>query len=282
VGGNAMQRSEFSSFVLFAVSVDAQTDTGAQLNCDFIDNFARSIPLNLEIETVGSVVDTSTFANATRDERDETLMLFDFQTQVQQFIAFEKRRGQIPISLRNVDEWTVFTVFFGIWDVLEYSMLEKELAIEAVDRSVEELLRNLDILANHVAGPVQVVIPRLLDVTFLPRYSNRKTASTMFAQDQHQTVFIWTYWNMVLSQVLGDWGKGDLFMPNLHGIVIDQVRAKQLYSKQISDATGSGKQAPLFDDVEQPCLTLKTNVNASHLQAADVEMCSEPTNHLFW
>ncbi|KAF2689064.1 hypothetical protein K458DRAFT_383729 [Lentithecium fluviatile CBS 122367] len=255
------------------------------LNCDFIDNYARSIPANVEMNTVGSVVAADVFANATREGRNETLVLFDFQTQVQQFIAFEEetRRRQIPDGVRKVDEWTVFTVFFGIWDLLEYSMLEKEAAIHAIDRSVDELMYNLDILADHVVGPVKVVMPKLVDVTFLPRYSNKKDKSaTIFAQSQHQAVFLWTYWNMVLTRAANEWGNGDLFMPDLHGMIVNQVRSKQLYSKQISDATGWGKQTPLFDEVEQPCLAPKTDGSTGDLQAAAVEKCSNPANHLFW
>ncbi|KAF2639419.1 hypothetical protein P280DRAFT_61248 [Massarina eburnea CBS 473.64] len=255
------------------------------LNCDFIDNFARSAPSNVKMNTVGSVVNADIFANATSDGRSETLMLFDFKTQVEQFIAWEEKRGQIPARLRTVDEWTVFTVFFGTWDLLEYSALENEKAIQAIDRSVVELMRNLDILADHVDGPVKVVIPRLMDVTFLPRYSNRKNESTtVYAMDQHQSVFLWTYWNQVLSQAMVEWSRGDLYVPDLHGIVMNQVRAKQLYSQQITDATGYGKQEPLFDDVKQPCLTTSTNTNgtAGQLQAPGIEMCSEPTRHLFW
>jgi hypothetical protein len=237
------------------------------------------------MNVVGSVIDADVFANATKEGRNTTLVLFDFQTQVQQFIAFEKETGRrrIPERLRKVDEWTVFTVFFGIWDLLEYSVLEKEVAIHAIDRSVEELIQNLDILVDHVDGPVKVIMPRLMDVTFLPRYSNRKNDSaTKFAQNQHQAVFLWTYWNMVLSRAANEWGNGDLFMPDLHGMIVNQVRSKQLYSTQISDAEGWGKQMPLFDEVEQPCLAMKTDGGADDLHAPIMERCSDPTRHLFW
>lgn len=235
------------------------------------------------MKTVGSVVDSNVYANATKEGRHETLLLFDFKTQVQQYIEFDKKKAHIPGRLRKVDEWTIFTVFFGIWDLLEYSKLEKEAATHAIDRSVDELLHNFDILAEYAGTSIKVILPRLVDVTFLPRYSSKKNESSrIFAQNQHQTVFLWTYWNMVLSHAVENWGKGEVFIPDLHGIVMNQVRAKQLYSKQISDAAGFGKQKPLFDEVEQPCLMLNTNVSSSDLQAAGIVKCSEPTRHLFW
>jgi hypothetical protein len=235
---------------------------------------------------VGSVVDADVFANATKDGRNETLLIFDFQTQVQQFIGFEKKRGRqrIPDRLRKVDEWTIFTVFFGLWDLLEYSTLEKEAALHALDCSVDELMRNLDILADHIDGPVKVIMPQLMDITFLPRFSNKKNDSEApdFAQNHHQTVFLWTYWNMILSRAANEWGGGDLYMPDVHGWIVNQVRSKQLYSTQISDAMGWGSQVPLFDEVEQPCLVSGTDGGVGDLQAPAVERCSDPAKHLFW
>ena len=43
-----------------------------------------------------------------------------------------------------------------------------------------------------------------------------------------------------------------------------------------------GKQAPLFDYVEEPCLKSKVDDNGSELQAAGVEKCSDAPKHLFW
>jgi hypothetical protein len=86
---------------------------------------------------------------------------------------------------------------------------------------------------------------------------------------------------MALFRAVNNWVIGDLFMPDLHGIIVNQVRAKQLYSKQISDAAGWGKQTPLFAEVEQPCLGSKTNRSAGNLQAA-TSRCSNPADQLFW
>lgn len=253
-----------------------------QLAYDRIDNFARSIPSNVDISLVGSVVDSEIYANATANKRNETLALFDFKAQVQQFIDFEKRESVIPDRLRKSNQSTIFTVFFGLWDLLEYSALEKADALYAIDRSIEELFHNLNILAEHTSGTVKVILPKVMDLTFLPRFHQmrRDDSSPIIAQRQHQSVFLSTYWNTALSQAALDWGRGDLYMPNLNSMVMNQVRAQQLHSKHISDAFGYGKQKPLFDEVEQPCLSLETNGNS--LQAADVKKCFNPTRHLFW
>jgi len=241
--------------------------------------------VNVDIDTIGSVVDMNIFANATVGKRNQTLALFDFRTQVQQFIEYDNEQPGPVAQKGKIDleaKWTVFTVLFGIWDLLEYTSLEKEAAEHAVDRSVEELFHNLNDLASHVGMPIKVVIPKVVDVTFLPHFQNGKNGSDVFANKQHESVFLWTYWNTLLSQAAAEWQGGDIYMPDMNAIVLDQVRQKQMYSSNTSDESGAGKQAPLFDEVEKPCLSLKAEGGGSDMQAADVEKCSHPARHLFW
>jgi hypothetical protein len=111
----------------------------------------------VEIKTIGSVVDSDIFANVTAGLRNETLALFDFKTQVQQFIEFEKIEKR-QTGIREVakdDKWIIFTVMFGLWDLWEYSMLDKADAVHAMDRSVEGLFQNLDLLADHAGGRIR-------------------------------------------------------------------------------------------------------------------------------
>ena len=211
--------------------------------------------------------------------------MFDFKTQIHQFLGYEKEKHRVgvPGRLRKVDEWTIFTVSFGLWDLFEYSTLEKEYALKAIDNSIERLFENLDLLAKHVIAPMKIVIPKLVDVTFLPRFQSRKYINKEhFAEDQHHLVFLWTYWNNALSRKASQWKHGEIFLPNPNNLIVDQVRAKQLYSKKLSDASGMGEQAPLFENVEEPCLKSKTGDSLSELRAARVEKCFDATKHLFW
>jgi hypothetical protein len=244
------------------------------------------MPPQGHVATIGSLIDSDIRAQAVPvTDNNNTQTMFDFKTQVQQFLENEKEKHRVgvPERLRKVDEWTIFTVSFGLWDLLEFSTLEKEYALKAIDNSIEGLFENLDILAKHVAAPIKIVAPKLVDVTFLPRFQSRKDVDKEhFAEDQHHLVFLWTYWNTALSRTASQWGHGEIFMPNPNNMILDQVRAKQLYSKQISDASGIGKQAPLFEYVEEPCLKSKVDDSASELQAAAVEKCFDASKRLFW
>lgn len=252
-----------------------------ELACDFIDNFARSIPPQSDVAIIGSLIDSDIRAQAL-PVADDTQIMYDFKTQVQQFVDYERQKVRIgvPERLRKIDQWTIFTVSFGLWDLLEYSALEKEYALKAIDNSIEGLFENLDLLAEFVPKPMKVVAPKLVDVTFLPRFQSMKDFNKKhFAENQHQLVFLWTYWNTALFRAASRWKRGQVYMPNPNNLILDQVRTKQLYSQNLTDAAGRGKQAPLFDYVEEPCMKSISDDNARILQAAGVEKCSK---HLFW
>jgi hypothetical protein len=214
---------------------------------------------------------------------ETTVTSLDFKTQMEQYVTYDKGRRVIPQRLRKGDEWTFFTVFFGLWDLLEYSTLEKSVAMSVVDKSIEALFRNLDILAEHTANPPKVIIPKMIDATFLPQFQLQKKTmrEADFAVTQHRMVFLWAYWDTVLVRTASQWKNGVIYMPGPHDLIMEEVRAKQLHSKQISDAAGVGKQAPLFEQIEQPCLVPQRG-SATDLHTSDVQKCSAPAEHLFW
>jgi hypothetical protein len=215
--------------------------------------------------------------------KGNNMSLIDLRTQVEQFLKYEKEKYRIPQRFRPSDEWTIFAVFFGLWDLLEYSKLEVEFAMRAIDNSIAELFNQLDVLAAHSLTPIRVVLPQMIDITFLPRFKpNKDGPSVRFAQMQHQRLFLQTYWNAVLSKGAVQWQNGKVYMPEPNAIVIQHVRMKQLHSEGILDAFSSGGRMPLFEHVEQPCVNMLLDGNATSLQAAAVEKCSDPTAHLFW
>ncbi|KAF2017393.1 hypothetical protein BU24DRAFT_149714 [Aaosphaeria arxii CBS 175.79] len=254
-----------------------------ELNCGAIHNYARSKPANMNVKTIGSMVDSNVLVKASAGEKNGTLALFDLSTQVQQFLDQEDNGGFLRGRVGRSEGPTMFTIFFGFWDLLEFASLEKQDAIRAVEESIEALFRNLDLLAEHAHHPVQVVIPMIMDPTFLPVFQDRRNDFTsVFAHYHHKAVFLWTAWNTALSQAAAKWDRGDAYVPDTNDIVISQVRQKQLLSKHIPDGPGLDKQAPLFDNVEQPCLSPKQG-NGGEVQGDDVvEKCFDPTRHLFW
>lgn len=261
----------------------AMSDT-RQLACNTIDNFARSIPLHTRNTSIGCVLDSDIHSMAVGGKgNDGAVNSTDLKTQVQQFLTYDRASRSKSKRLLRDDEWTIFAVFFGLWDLLVYSTLENEFAMRAIDNSIAVLFKNLNLLAEHASAPIKVIIPSMMDVTFLPRVQAEKNATREhFAENQHRLIFLWTYWNSALLRTASQWENGDVFMPDLNFLIMDQVRVKQLYSKHISDAFGVGKQAPLFDNVEQPCLASMLGPSTTDQEAAAIIKCIDPAQHLFW
>lgn len=251
-----------------------------QLECDVLDNFARSIPSDAEAVHVGSLVDSNLYEQAKGAKSNGIQLTDDFKTQVRHFLTYNKGRRHIPERFRKAEnEWTVFTVFFGLWELMEYSTLEKQYAMLAIENSIEKMFQNLDILVAEIDFPLKVVIPRMIDATIMPLFqSTRNATREQFAETQHLMVFLWSYWNTILLHTATQWTKGQVIVPDPNALIVEQIRVGQLHSTQISDASGTGKQAPLFQYVEQPCLASKQD----DPQTAAFEKCEEPSQHLFW
>jgi len=238
--------------------------------------------MNLNINTVGSVIDLDVHSAAMKGQCDN-LSLIDFKTQVKQFFKYEEKKYRTPERLQSDDDWTLFAVFFGLWDLLECSKLETEFAMRLIDGSIAELFAQLDLLVAQSSTAVQIVMPQMIDVTFFPRFKPGKDGPDLrLAQTQHRTLFLQTYWNAVLFQRAVQWQKGGVFMPELNDLVVEHVRMKQLYSEGILDEFGSKERMLLVEEVELPCVTMPLVGNATNLHAAAVEKCSDPAAHLFW
>lgn len=134
-----------------------------QLQCNILDNFARSISsdTNPAPGQVGSLIDADLYEQAKGAKGNGTQTMTDFKTQVRQFLAYNKGRRRIPGRFRKMENgWTVFTVFFGLWELMEFSSLEKQDSMLAIENSIETLFQQLDVLAAEVGFPLKVVIPR--------------------------------------------------------------------------------------------------------------------------
>jgi hypothetical protein len=256
-----------------------------QLGCDFIDNFARSRDGALG---AGPVVDADLFAQAVTG-RDMSSLAGDFKTQVRQFVQYEQGKRRVVSSrLRAVDEWTVFSVSFGLWDVLGYGALEQRAGMRAVDASVAALFEGLDEVARvntKSSNKTTVVLPLLVDVTLLPRFQARRRDMVhehLFAEEQHKLVFLSTYWNTAVARAAAQWekeDKGRVVMPDPNRVIVDQARASQLTValNRYGDDEQHPHQQPLFDHIARPCLTSPDDLNA-----ATTAKCSDADRHLFW
>jgi hypothetical protein len=258
--------------------------------CDDIDNFARTQLPNGK--TTGAVVRNDILGKVTSAEQPHMLEIIpDLRSQVQQWIDFEKKKRLMP-SEGFKDEWTLFTVYFGVWDLWHISEMSKDMAEDAIERAILELFAQLDIIAENSNFPVKVVLPLVVDITLLPRYLNRSHDSKRgnFAEKQHRSVYLAYYWNFALSQAAMQWTGGQIFMPDTNQWLVDQIRYHQLWNRGIADVAGEGVQVPIFDEIRSPCTgeaesnpepsTKGGRIASSATKVSRV--CDTPSRHLFW
>jgi len=98
-----------------------------ELACDVHDNFA--VPNRVGVDKA-TYINNLTWVDAGSDLKD----------QVRKWIEFEEMQTS---SNRNNGRETLFTVWFGISDVMKFSLLKKREGIVAVDHSLEVLFQEL-------------------------------------------------------------------------------------------------------------------------------------------
>jgi hypothetical protein len=258
----------------------ASTETW-QLNCDRIDNFARSSSQAQDNSTTGPVIDSDIYSEALAGG-GSTQAISDLKTQVQEYLGYEKARYNIPQSLRATDKWTVFTVSFGLWDLLGFQDLEIEFAMLAIDNSISELFHQLELLTSNVSSPTKIVLSQMMEMTFLPCFqSMRNDTPDIFAEMEHKSNFLVAYWNTVLLRSAIEWEATNLFLLDPNAVVVDLVRGSQLNQGYRPEASGADGRTQPIEYVEQPCMDVLQD-STSGWQADIAEKCSDPLAHLFW
>jgi hypothetical protein len=183
----------------------------------------------------------------------------------------------------------VFAITVGFWDIWQYATLDLHAAQNAISNSVHTLFEQLDILANSFDEPVEVILPRLWDVSFTPRFMSlaldRGSQSRRFSEEQHKLIYLIRYWNTVLVQYAANWKLGHLYLPDWNAWLLDQIRTVQMTRLGIFDSLGFGKELAAFKDVSNPCLRSIVPMETSDGSSVAMTMparCELPGQHLFW
>jgi len=85
----------------------------------------------------------------------------DLRDQVDRWIEFETRarnKGFGP------ERSSLFVLFFSTNDVWEFSSLDRQDGISAVEASLDSMFDQLGRVARHWADPLQVLVPTAIDV----------------------------------------------------------------------------------------------------------------------
>lgn len=259
--------------------------TECQIGCGHHDNFARSMPASWSSGYISPVIDSSLLDNISAFQNEAAQPLADLRTQVAHWIRFERERS----SVGRHDfqrEGAIFVIWFSLWDLWYFSKGTKDEASEAVDRTMDTLFEQLDVIAEHSASRMKVIVPEAIDPTFLPGWRAMRTGpfgSDQKADDQRNAVRLVKQWNAALDDRAATWEKGDLYISGIHEWLLDQLREQQLIVGKVSDSNGLGTNGSPWINVQSGCV-VTTNDLSPELEEAPrgVDRCPEPNKYLFW
>ena len=234
------------------------------------------------------------------------MTLHDLSAQIQSFLA-------LPSSKVNPGE-TIFVVSFGFWEVYHFASLEYENSVAAIDDSMDEFFRQLDILYYHSqhglehSSSFRVVLPKLFDPTLLPGWLSQRPVPLSphtISEQQKNAIYLTNRWNVGIENRIGEWintpqivitntsleqeqpeaFNKDVLYYDLPTFLLGQIVEQSLQDSGLHDASGLGKGSTPFRDVYLPCITdLEEGlINTPDFVEVDGRLvCKEPRGYLWW
>ncbi|KAJ0426405.1 hypothetical protein BJY00DRAFT_84793 [Aspergillus carlsbadensis] len=226
---------------------------------------------------IGSVVDneelSSTFLSLYKSP------LADFKAQVQQWVATETKvvLQLDDVAVHSRRNRTIVVVSFGVWDL--WNLIEKDYdtASKSIDRSIEVIMEQFDLLSETWGrDDLKVILTLAPDVTFLPAF---RPLGDKHVSQHKDTVKLVQRWNGRLQDAAQQWGKGAIYLFDTESFLTDLIRDRQLYAAGLEEANGLGKnQDPGWENVESACV----ESSPQWVVTSESKRCKSPEKYLFW
>lgn len=269
-----------------------------ELACDVHDNFA--VPNRVGVDKA-TYINNLTWVDAGSDLKD----------QVRKWLEYEQMQ---VASNRNKYRETLFTVWFGISDVMKFSLLKKREGIVAVEHSLEVLFQELvsdkfhlavnmspeasklipqqEKIASHQLEntKARILLPYVIDVSLLPAYSNLLTQNaspdfSIAAEVQKNAIWLTTLWNQGLELRARQWEhNAQLILWNVHDWFLDEIRAgEDLQEIDLTLQPGTLKHAnSKRDDTMKRGGWKNTKDACIGKRAGRWGVCDQPDSYLMW
>ncbi|KAF3922166.1 hypothetical protein ABW21_db0203792 [Orbilia brochopaga] len=239
------------------------------------------------------------------DHAGEKATADDLVAQVEEWLEFadNERRTAFETALANnetdsgweYDYSTLFTVWIGMGEVLLYSLLPHDEAIEAMDRSLDILFMLLYHLAASVSSSA-ILLPHVVDVTMFPAFYEQILNSSSPAglspylamQILKNANFLRRYWNQGLELRAQRFRAGQIITWDVDEWFTAEIRQAAAWKEEDGMRKGQGigglgdRHLPKdtngidvggFAEVAKPCVT-----GASE----EMRICKDQNKHLMW
>ncbi len=201
--------------------------------------------------------------------------LVDLETQIQQWLEFEKQQYGTSRVSEVERNGTVFTMWFSLWDLWYYSEKNMADAQYAVTKAIDILFEQLDVIAKNWPSEMKIVMPEAIDPTFLPRWRGLRTGprgTDPHGENQRNAVLLVEQWNRALDMRATGWQGGSMYIYNTNEWLLDQVREQQLFEAHLRDT-----KSP-WNNVRSGCVESSKGEG----DVAGTVRCSDPNTYLFW
>ena len=211
--------------------------------------------------------------------------LADLKTQVQHWLAFEKKQFANSRVSRSERRGTVFVIWFSLWDLWHYSQLNLAESEAAVTKTMDAFFEQLDVIAENWPLKLKIIVPEAIDITFLPGWHTMRTgprAPDFHGETQRNAILLVEQWNRALNMRAVRWTRGSMYIYSTSEWLLDQVREQQLFAAHLRDANGMGASESPWHNVRSGCVA--SNYKASDVLGEDATTgrCSDPATYLFW
>lgn len=221
------------------------------------------------------MLDATTFNNTLVTNFELEQSLADLESQIQQWLRFEKQQYDTSRASEVERNGTIFTMWFSLWDLWYYSEKNMADAQYAVTKTMDILFDKINMIAENWPSNVKLIMPEAIDATFLPRWHGLRTGprgSDPHGENQRNAVLLVEQWNRALEMRATRWQGGSLYIYNTNEWLLDQVREHQLFEARLKDA-----KSP-WNNVRSGCI----QPSKTKGYVAGVVVCSDPTTYLFW
>lgn len=140
---------------------------------------------------------------------------------------------------------TLFLFFFGINDFWKFCTRKDELATAALMDSLDTLFDKLDEVAQKVAQPVEILLPKIVDITMFPAWRKFGTHKVQNGRELKKIHRAMKVYNKELGRRIKKWNsvkikKGKIIIWDADSWVLKTLRGGTTESKNLNSAMRTG------------------------------------------
>lgn len=236
------------------------------------------------------MIDNDIYVNLTRSMNStaDFEKIGDFGHQVDAYLSQDAARWQDEGDQKGlITTTTIFTVFFGVWELWSFVGLPQDAVLPAVVDCIASMFAQLDRLVQAKSSSSRrptIIIPMVPDPSFFPRWISQRTSASgtdKYGQLQRNAVILTDLWNNVLLKQVALWDNAHVITPNFHAWMLEQMREPEIDETGFAVVSKINVGAKLTE-LTQPCVNYTAPLGGNGVETRPFTVCDDPSHFLFW